>query len=75
MRGERDELVENVRSLVDEYRSSCLWFMERDYYPGTDPQILRALEQIALHGDRRAFQEAARIRKWLSRISSEPSAA
>ncbi len=75
MRDERPGLVRAVRALVDEYRASTLWFLAADYYPGTDEQIRRTLDRIERYGDRRAFQEAARLRQWLSRISSAPSAA
>ena len=75
MRDERPGLVHAVRALVDEYRARTLWFLAPDYYPGTDEQIRRTLDRIERYGDRRAFQEAARLRQWLSRISSAPSAA
>lgn len=70
-----EEFVQSVRSLVDEYRDRCLWFLRRDYVPETDDEILRTLEWIERYGDRHAFQEAARLRAWLSRISRKPSAA
>ncbi|HYN43011.1 MAG TPA: hypothetical protein VE129_14640 [Thermoanaerobaculia bacterium] len=73
MSGEREGFVRSVRSIVDEYRDTCLWFLDRDYYPVTDDQIGRTLDRIERHGDRRAFQEAARLRTWLSRISKEAS--
>jgi hypothetical protein len=69
------DLVQRVRMLVEEYRDRCLWFLPADYYPATADQIRRTLDHIDRHGDRRAFQEAARLRKWLSQSSSEPSAA
>jgi hypothetical protein len=72
--GER-ELVEAVRRLVDAYRARCLWFLPEGFYPESAEQILRALEHIERHGDVRAFQEAARLRRWLSQTSSAPSAA
>ena len=63
-----------VRRLVDDYRSRCLWFLRRDYYPATAEEALRVMRLIERHGDRTAFQRAARIRRWLSPPSSEPSA-
>jgi hypothetical protein len=75
MRGERLELIHAVHSLVDEYRTITLWSLRDDYYPETDAQILRTLDRIERHGDRRAFQESARLRQWLSRVSSATSAA
>lgn len=64
-----------VRSLVDEYRERCLWFVRSDYYPSTPDEILRVLRWIRARGDREAFQRAGKIEEWLSRTSSEKSAA
>ena len=64
-----------VRSLVDEYRERCLWFVRADYYPSTPGEILRLLRWIRARGDREAFQRAGKIEEWLSRTSSEQSAA
>jgi hypothetical protein len=59
-----------LRALIDEYRISCLWFLEPDYYPATEAEALRVLDAIERHGDRAAFQRAAQIRQWLSPTSS-----
>lgn len=67
------ELADRLRPLVDEYRSRCLWFLREDYYPASVAQALRVLGYIERHGDRKAFQKAAEVRKWLSQSSSEPS--
>jgi hypothetical protein len=64
-----------VRCLVDEYRERCLWFARSDYYPSTPDEILRVLGWIRARGDREAFQRAGKIEEWLSRTSSEKSAA
>ena len=64
-----------VRSLVDEYRERCLWFVRSDYYPSTPEEILRVLRWVRARGDREAFQRAGKIEEWLSRTSSEKSAA
>jgi hypothetical protein len=64
-----------LRSLVDDYRTRCLWFLRDDLYPETPQEALRVLEQIERHGDREAFVRAGRIRRWLSQTSSAPSAA
>lgn len=71
----RPSLQAEVRSLVDEYRTRCLWFLRPDFYPETREEILRVLGQIERHGDRDGFVRAARIRQWLSPPSSETSAA
>ena len=64
-----------VRSLVDDYRERCLWFVRADYYPSTPDEILRVLRWIFARGDREAFQRAGKIEEWLSRTSSGKSAA
>jgi hypothetical protein len=64
-----------VRSLIDEYRERCLWFVRADYYPSTSDEILRALQWIRARGDKEAFQRARKIEEWLSRASSEKFAA
>ena len=68
-------LEAQVRSLVDEYRGRCLWFVRPDYYPSTSEEILRVLRWIRAGGDKEAFQRAGKIEEWLSRTSSEKSAA
>lgn len=64
-----------VRSLVDEYRERCLSFVRAGYYPSTPEEILRTMRWIRARGDRKAFQRARKIEEWLSRTSSETSAA
>jgi hypothetical protein len=64
-----------VNELIDEYRDRCLWFLRSDYYPETNQERLRALGYIERYGDVAAFRRAGALRKWLSRSSSEPSAA
>ena len=63
-----------VDRLVDEYRHRCLWFLREDYYPTTDDQRLRVLGCIERYGDLAGYRRAAEVRRWLSRISSAPSA-
>ena len=70
-----ESLEDELRALVDEYRTRCLWFLRRDLYPATRDEALRVLRQIERHADREGFVRAARIRRWLSPSSSEPSAA
>ncbi len=64
-----------LRRLVDEYRTRCLWFLREDLYPATPEEALRVLDQIERHGDREAFIRAGKIRRWLSQTSSAPSVA
>jgi hypothetical protein len=63
-----------VNRLVDEYRVRCLWFLRPDYYPSTLEEQLRVLGYIERHGDREAFRRAATLKRWLSPLSSAPSA-
>jgi len=67
-------LLEEVRALVDAYRVSCLWFLQVDYYPETEAEIIGVLGAIERHGDVAAYRQAARLRAWLSQSSSAPSA-
>jgi hypothetical protein len=74
LRGVPSEAVEALRNLVDEYRTRCLWYLSRDYYPATVSEALRVLAAIERHGDREGFRRAGQIRRWLSLDSSEVSA-
>ena len=67
------ELHPELRSLLEEYRDRCLWFLRPDYVPQTTDETVRVLELIERYGDRRGYQRAEEIRKWLSRQSSEQS--
>jgi hypothetical protein len=70
MDGGPREIANAVRGLVDEYRDRCLWFLRADYYPETPEEILKTLDYIERHGDRRGYLRAAEVRRWLSRRSS-----
>ena len=71
MRPSPEEVAERVNRLVDDYRDWCLWFLREDYYPETDVDRLRVLNQINQKGDRQAFLRIAELKKWLSPPSSE----
>ena len=71
----RPSIEAELRSLVDDYRTRCLWFLRPDFYPETREEMLRVLRQIEKNADREGFIRAARLRQWLSPASSEPSAA
>ena len=66
--------LQHVHDLVDEYRTTCLWFLREDYYPQTVEEALRVLDAISRSGDLIAFQKTAVARRWLSHPSSSPSA-
>lgn len=59
-----DQIQEETRKLVDEYRARCLWFLRIDYYPETREEILRTLDYIRRYGDNQAFRKAGEIREW-----------
>lgn len=67
------EMEEAIRSLVDDYRDRCLWFLRREYYPRTPQEISRVMEVISRYGDQQAFRRARRIEQWLSRDFSGTS--
>jgi len=68
-------LEAELRRLVDEYRSRCLWFLRPDFYPTSKAERDRVLTLIVQRGDGQAFRRVAELRAWLSRSSSETSAA
>ncbi len=73
-RPEDDTNAAELRRLVDEYRTRCLWFLREDYYPATRDEVLTVLRHIERHGDHEGFRRAAALRRWLSPVSSATSA-
>ena len=67
------KLDDKIRSLVEEYRSRCLWFLREDYYPDTQEEILRTLDLVERYGDRAGYHRAQEIRTWLLRASRQAS--
>ena len=68
-----DSIAAAVQSLMERFRTSCLWHMPRDFVPRTDLQIKLVLEAIARNGDRQAFIEARKLLAWLSQESKKTS--
>ncbi len=64
---------DEVRGLIDDFRSECLWFLRKDYYPQTPEEMIRVLDQIQRHGNLDAFRRAGILKQWLLRNSSEAS--
>jgi hypothetical protein len=63
--GEAFDIHESeVRSLVDSYRTQCLWFLREDFYPENDEEAVRVLHQIERNADLEGFRRAARLRAW-----------
>ena len=67
-------IEEDLRDLVDEYRSQCLWYLREDYYPQTREEMLRVLDRIQRHGNIESFRKAGKMKRWLLRNSNEPFA-
>jgi hypothetical protein len=68
-----NNLQQQVRRLVDEYRDQCLWFLRADYYPTDRAEMLRILDYIRRYGDLEAFRKAGALYQWLSPRSNEQS--
>ena len=75
MKTEVDTILAQIHSLVDEYRTRCMWFWRDDYYPVTPAEALRALEYIERHGDVAALRRVAPLKQWLLQNSNAQSAA
>jgi hypothetical protein len=71
----RDEVVRAIDALVDECRVQCLWYARPDYYPRSDAERLGVLEAIQERSSLAVFQRAGALKAWLSRHSSDASAA
>ncbi len=57
------------RSVVADYRDTCLWFANDPEHPADFIQLERILSEIEKNGDLAAFKRAGRIRQWLPRDS------
>jgi len=62
-----EEIVrtEDVRSVVEDYRSMCFWNVAEDFFPRDRAQLLMALDSLEKYGDMAAYRRAGRIRQWL----------
>jgi hypothetical protein len=66
--------MQEVRTLMDEYRAESLWYMRKDYYPQNIREAIRILKAIEEHSDLAGFKRAATLRQWLSHHTSATSA-
>ena len=57
---------EEFRSVVRDYRQTCLWFANDAFHPQDEVQLEQVLSAIESNGDMEAFRRVGRIRKWLS---------
>ena len=64
-----EEIVQTpqFRSVVEDYRDTCLWYMNSDLEPKNDLQLEQVLTAIENHGDLAAYKRVGEIRKWLPR--------
>lgn len=62
------EIVQSAdyQSVVNDYRSTCLWFANDALHPANEIQLEQVLSAIESSGDIEAFKRVGRIRKWLS---------
>ena len=65
----KEQIEQQVNELVGKYRSMCLWFAPKDYFPRTDQERLATLEDIERYGDREAFKRSRELRDWLLQAS------
>ena len=65
--GKFEEIVQTpqFRSVVEDYRDTCLWYMNRVLHPENDLQLEQVLTAIENHGDLAAYKRVGEIRKWL----------
>ncbi len=68
------EIRDELNSLVNRCRDTCLWFIRTDCSLETEQEIMVILENIEKYGDREAFIRARKIKKWLLQNSSGLSA-
>ena len=54
------------RSVVEDYRDTCLWFANNVLAPKDRLQLEQILSSIETYGDADAFKRIGRIRSWLS---------
>jgi hypothetical protein len=59
------------RSLLNDYRDMCLWYMDRDFVPKTSSDLIAVLDGIDYNGTMDAYRRVGRIRTWLSQNSNQ----
>lgn len=57
--------TDEYRSLIDDYRDTCLWFASNAAKPADRLQIEQVLCAVESNGDLAAYKRAGRIRQWL----------
>ena len=56
---------QEYRSVVEDYRDTCLWFANDVSNPKNRLQLEQILSSIEANGDMAAYKRAGRIRQWL----------
>lgn len=67
------DYFKEVNKLVEKYRDRCLWFLSQGYTPDTPEEAMQTLELIQRYGDRDAFKDAERLKKWLQHSFKQDS--
>lgn len=65
--------MDEINSLIEEYRDRCLWFLRPDYKPESTGEILQVLDLIERYGDRAGYQRAEQVKAWLLQNSKAKS--
>lgn len=68
-----DDFQNEVKQLIDEYRSQCLWFLNDNFYPSEPSRLLSTLNYIEQHGNLKAFQRSRQLKQWLLQNSKKTS--
>ena len=61
------------RSVVEDYRATCLWSMGDALHPRNRAQLEQVLSAVEKNGDLAGYRRAGEIRKWLSPDSRRKS--
>lgn len=65
----------NIDAFIDSTKAACLWFVAPGRRPASDGERLALLDTIQRNGTLAQFRRAGEFKTWLSRHSSETSAA
>ena len=59
------EIEQELHSLTEHYRSTCLWFLREDFVPHTAIEAKIVLQAIKRYGDAEGYKRSRRLEKWL----------
>jgi len=68
------QAISEVRDLVENYRTTCFWFMNEQWLPDSVAAARRAVILLQRYGDREAYLSASAWKPWLSLPYSKISA-